>query len=356
MKTCTQCGIDKPEDAFEMQPSRGRRRAECRECRRVAERKRRAKRKLNPPKPKSETKQCKRCQEIKPISEFSPASPGYFHNRCKVCESDLHREKRQEQYINDPTARFFRPFVNDAGITVKRCTHCHTEKPVSEFYKNGKHGMHGKCKECDKTIKKANYDADPEKYRAEAREYAQKHPEERRLFHKRWRNANRSHYRRYRMRRYWKNREKINNRRKERYYSITPEERHAKYLLRQEYFLNFARKNRERIQQYQRMWRKANPDKHADTENRRRARKRNAPLINKIDRMTIIEREKWTCYLCGVICTRTNVTLDHVIPLYHGGSHTTDNLRVACRSCNSSKGTKLLKDFIKTINLPNADA
>lgn len=326
MKRCTTCGLEKTEGAFEMQPSRGRLRAECRECRRIAGRAWLARRKMNPPQPKVQTKRCKRCQEVKPTSEFSPSNPGYFHARCKACEVALDQEKRQEQYRNDPTGRFYRPFFNEAGALVKRCTYCHAEKSVSEYYRNGwerskgdRAGrFHGKCKVCDKAIKKADYDAHPEKYRETVRRSAHKHPDRVRARLHRWKSANRT----YLLQHY-------------RAYNETHREERRTY----------NRSTRRR--QLARIWDKAHPEIGVDKQHRRRARKRNAPRIEKIDRIAIIERDNWTCYLCEQVCTSQNVTLDHVIPLFRGGTHTADNLRVACSSCNSRKGTKHLKDFLK---------
>ncbi len=99
--------------------------------------------------------------------------------------------------------------------------------------------------------------------------------------------------------------------------------------------------NREKIAQRRR------DNRHVlrDCDARRRARKRNAPRIEKIDRAAIIARDNGTCYLCGCKPAGRDLTLDHVIPLVRGGSHTADNLRVACRSCNSSKRTRLLSEI-----------
>lgn len=314
MKQCTKCGVEKPEDAFEMQPSRGRRRSECRECRRVAGKEWLAKRRLNPPQCKAETKLCSRCQKVKPVSEFSPSNPGYFHGRCKECEKAVHQEKRREQYRNNPTGRYHLPFMNEAGIMVKRCTRCHIEKPVNAFYANGYEGrIHGKCKECDKAIRKGYYDANPEKYRAQAREYGQIHAEENHARRRRWGGANRQYCLQY-------NRE---------YNTAHREEKRQGYRARR---MNMSPDDR-----------KAFYARHNFT---RRARQIGAPRTETIDRQAIIERDKWTCYLCGQICTHQNVTLDHVIPLARGGSHTTDNLCVACSPCNTKKGVKMLGEFL----------
>ena len=37
--------------------------------------------------------------------------------------------------------------------------------------------------------------------------------------------------------------------------------------------------------------------------------------------------------------------IDHVVPIAKGGNNEDNNLVVACRKCNSSKGTKLLSEW-----------
>lgn len=62
----------------------------------------------------------------------------------------------------------------------------------------------------------------------------------------------------------------------------------------------------------------------------------------------VFERDDWTCYLCGCELSerdgdvRDNYpTVDHVIPLSHGGAHTYDNVRACCHTCNSYKGATM---------------
>jgi len=89
-------------------------------------------------------------------------------------------------------------------------------------------------------------------------------------------------------------------------------------------------------------WRKNNPDKHNATCARHRAKKCSAPGdgLSGEQRKQLIDDAKGICSYCGKFYK--HLTLDHVIPLDHGGAHDISNLRVACRSCNSSKGTKIL--------------
>lgn len=321
LKRCTKCGIEKPEESFGMQYSRGRRRSECKECKAKSDKEWLERRRSNPPQHKPETKRCSQCGETKPISKFSPASPGYFHGKCRDCENANRQEKRREQYRNDPEGKFYRPFVNDDGIMVKRCSKCYQEKPYPDgFYSNGTRGYHGKCKECDRTINKAKYDADPEKYRSYSREYARQHPEAHRARFHRWFFANKEYDK---LRRY-------------RYNETHREDR--RFYDRVRHFRDWEKEHHYRI---------THRENGAERGQRRRARQRNAPQIERINRKAIIERDNWTCYLCGIVCTRNNVTLDHVVPLFRGGTHTANNLRVACRSCNCSKGAKPLHEFLK---------
>ncbi len=44
-----------------------------------------------------------------------------------------------------------------------------------------------------------------------------------------------------------------------------------------------------------------------------------------------------TCYWCGEELTIETATVDHLIPLGKGGSNGTDNLRLACDSCNQDR-------------------
>ena len=67
-----------------------------------------------------------------------------------------------------------------------------------------------------------------------------------------------------------------------------------------------------------------------------------------------LRRFGYTCYLCGKTCTKEDKswgsfgrdypTIDHVIPMSKGGSHTWDNVRIACGECNSIKGAKIIDD------------
>lgn len=55
-------------------------------------------------------------------------------------------------------------------------------------------------------------------------------------------------------------------------------------------------------------------------------------------RERIYIRDGHRCVLCGAI---DDLTLDHIHPRARAGGDSDDNLRVLCRSCNSSKGARV---------------
>lgn len=55
-------------------------------------------------------------------------------------------------------------------------------------------------------------------------------------------------------------------------------------------------------------------------------------------RKACLERDGHICAYCG----REATTADHIIPKKAGGKDELANLVAACRSCNSSKGAKML--------------
>lgn len=49
-------------------------------------------------------------------------------------------------------------------------------------------------------------------------------------------------------------------------------------------------------------------------------------------------REERTCRIQGPGCTHIADTVDHIVPVIHGGTDSRENLRGACIHCNSSRG------------------
>lgn len=83
----------------------------------------------------------------------------------------------------------------------------------------------------------------------------------------------------------------------------------------------------------------------------RRAMRYGVEYDRSITLNKLIKRDGMTCYICGKTCTKDDrrwgtlgpdyPTIDHVNPLCKGGTHTWDNVRIACGECNDAKGGSL---------------
>lgn len=72
------------------------------------------------------------------------------------------------------------------------------------------------------------------------------------------------------------------------------------------------------------------------------------PTRPGIWRAQIAERDGWRCGICGMPVSPQvkypdplQATLDHIIPVSHGGSNDPENLRLAHMGCNRSRGNRL---------------
>lgn len=64
-----------------------------------------------------------------------------------------------------------------------------------------------------------------------------------------------------------------------------------------------------------------------------------------VNRRRVFERDGYVCQICGDETQPDDPynslkapTLDHIVPVSAGGSHTYDNVQCACRDCNARKG------------------
>jgi HNH endonuclease len=94
-----------------------------------------------------------------------------------------------------------------------------------------------------------------------------------------------------------------------------------------------------------------------DAGNRRRARIRHdGPWNRGITHSALRKRDGDNCCYCGVVMDfslgdgrtfrATRATVEHVIPIAVGGTHTWDNVALACWQCNLRKNRTLLEDWL----------
>jgi len=58
----------------------------------------------------------------------------------------------------------------------------------------------------------------------------------------------------------------------------------------------------------------------------------------RFSKSNVFLRDSYTCQYCSDGVNRKTATLDHVLPVSHGGKTTYENCVTACGPCNSSKG------------------
>ncbi|MGH9891559.1 MAG: HNH endonuclease [bacterium] len=66
-------------------------------------------------------------------------------------------------------------------------------------------------------------------------------------------------------------------------------------------------------------------------------------LASRAQRRRILERDNWTCQLCGVYrADGRELDIDHREPYSLGGKTDDENLQTLCATCNRRKGGRLL--------------
>jgi 5-methylcytosine-specific restriction endonuclease McrA len=93
-------------------------------------------------------------------------------------------------------------------------------------------------------------------------------------------------------------------------------------------------------------WCKNNPDKVRSLVHRRRARLRDAssPGVTAEQWARELEIAGHACVYCG---SRGPLTREHLTPICRGGRDEPSNIAPACGSCNSSKGSKTVEEWIE---------
>jgi 5-methylcytosine-specific restriction endonuclease McrA len=200
---------------------------------------------------------------------------------------------------------------------MKRCADCLQYFPATPEYFNRdkarKDGFNPYCRDCRKARRAVEYAKNPQP----AKERASK-----------WYTANHERALAYRRERRATHREQLNR-------------EAAEYRERNRDAIN------SKIRAYKReVYFPANRDKYRVWDLARRARKQQASGAHTAAEINALyERQHGRCAYCG--CELNGkYEVDHVIPLSRGGANDATNLALACRTCNRSKGTRLLSEWL----------
>ncbi len=101
-------------------------------------------------------------------------------------------------------------------------------------------------------------------------------------------------------------------------------------------------------------------DKVLVSPNRKQIAIKNGKYEKGISIKKLIERDGDKCYLCNRKVEFSDSTInplypniEHVIPISRGGTHSWDNVKVACRYCNIHKSSMTLEEYLEVQEKPN---
>lgn len=218
-------------------------------------------------------------------------------------------------------------------MEMKKCSKCGETKPLSDFEKDKsrKSGYRSECKLCRKNNPKR------QKYLKEYREnnkdyFREKHAE-------------------YRER----NREKLREQAKQNRLN-NPEKTREYYIKNKDRILKYSHEYKQSEQGKRMIELRKQTDKYKGTRTYLRMKRRNKYLIGdkSITLKKLYDRDKGVCKICGGLCDYNDYkivngitvvgncypSIDHIIAISKGGSHTWDNIQLAHKQCNSIKKDK----------------
>lgn len=108
------------------------------------------------------------------------------------------------------------------------------------------------------------------------------------------------------------------------------------------YNRQYDREHRDARREYMGAFREAHRDLMRLYESKRRA-KLNGGELTEAEWLEVVGQYGGACLRCG---SQSNITIDHIIPISRGGTHTKDNVQPLCKKCNSSKHDNTI-DFRK---------
>ncbi len=104
----------------------------------------------------------------------------------------------------------------------------------------------------------------------------------------------------------------------------------------------WAQNNRKRKRQLNRESAQRHPETQERGRYKRRARLAKVEYDPTVRLNNLYRRDNARCQLCSEHVERDEASIDHIVPVVSGGSHTWDNVQLAHLKCNCVKGTRPL--------------
>ena len=216
----------------------------------------------------------------------------------------------------------------DHDITTRVCTACNEQLPIETFYfrKKGGTARIWQCKACCKKKSQAWHAENKEHRRERWMDWVRANPERFAATQKRYKDANRDEVRAKQRKYVAENKDAILERSRLQYQQRKAVHRKHVYA-----------------------WRDRNRDATRASNANYRARKASAEGSHtKDDVLLLLNLQKGRCAYCG--CSlKSGYHVDHVTPLFLGGSNGRDNLQLLCPSCNTKKSALDPLDYAKRI-------
>lgn len=251
---------------------------------------------------------------------------------CAYCKQTFQSVRRKKKYCSFACYNQTRQVITADG-TMKRCPKCKEWKPLDGFnvVQTSKHGVSSGCKACVNEEHRRYRVLNADKEAAAAKRYRENN---RALLAARWRAAYQKDRTKFleRAKRYNEaNREKIQERRRN--YRERERERG-----RQAY-----QKNRLKHLAWNLRYRRQDPAANRARVARRRARLHgNGGSYTAAEWRALCAKYDHRCLACGQQEPAIQLTVDHVVPIVHGGSNNIDNIQPLCFKCNQAKRTKTI--------------
>ena len=227
--------------------------------------------------------------------------------------------------------------MTDTDNNTKVCNKCKQLKDKSHFSpdKRSKDGCQPSCKECLNVIRKIKYEINKEHFNKRQRDYYKNNKEKVIAINNKSKLKNIDKILAGKKAWYQKVKSSIEWQDKCKEYRINNKEN------KKQYDIKYRALNQEKCLERATNWRKNNKEKRKvicfNYDAKRRVIEKDGDSFSKINNW--LKRQIKVCHWCMVDCN-DSYHIDHYEPLSKGGTHTIDNLVIACPTCNLTKNAK----------------